>query len=102
MNCCIHREALTAKSLPEEVCEVLAVLVRIVNFIEASALNSRLFAALCEEIGPTHKSLLFHTDVRWLPKGSVLCRVLELWDECRLFLRDHSTPGNLEQHLTDP
>nr|CAI5845626.1 unnamed protein product [Callosobruchus analis] len=33
-------------------------------------LNSRLFTLLCEDLDSDQKALLFHTEVRWLPKAT--------------------------------
>uniref|UniRef100_A0A8C7WYZ7 DUF4371 domain-containing protein n=1 Tax=Oryzias sinensis TaxID=183150 RepID=A0A8C7WYZ7_9TELE len=71
-HCCIHREQLAS--------------VKIVNKIKAKPLNSRLFKAVCEEMGSEHTKLLFHTEVRWLSRGKVLTRLFELRDEVMLFL----------------
>ncbi|CAH2012402.1 unnamed protein product [Acanthoscelides obtectus] len=37
---------------------------RIVNYIKSSALNSRLFSSLYEDLDSDHKVLLFHTEIR--------------------------------------
>ncbi|KAI7804398.1 putative zinc finger BED domain-containing protein 5-like [Triplophysa rosa] len=78
-------------------CEVLQDAVKIVNFIKARPLNSRLFSALCNEMGSDHVILLLHTDVRWLSRGNVLTRLFELRDE--LFFIDH--PFELSNRLHD-
>lgn len=91
-HCFIHREALASKGIPPELEIVMRDTVKVVNYIKGSALNSRLFEALCVEMGAEHKHLLFHTDVRWLSKGRVLSRVYELRDEIRAFLTDKLSP----------
>ena len=48
------------------------------NWIKRRALNNRQFIQLCQEMGADHELLLYHTDVRWLSKGKVLQRVLDL------------------------
>ncbi|CAH1961665.1 unnamed protein product [Acanthoscelides obtectus] len=53
---------------------------------QTSALNSRLFTLLCEDLDSDHKVLLFHTEVRWLSKGNMLARLYELKEEVILFL----------------
>jgi hypothetical protein len=44
------------------------------NFIRASALNHREFVALLGEIESEHGEIIYHTNVRWLSRGSVLQR----------------------------
>ena len=41
---------------------------------------------LCEDLGTEHKTLLFHTEVRWLSKGNMLARLFELRNEVNQFL----------------
>lgn len=53
--------------------------------MKSSALNSRLFTLLCEDLDSQYKVLLFHTDVRWLSKGNMLARLYELKEEVSLF-----------------
>ncbi|KAL4126413.1 hypothetical protein QTP88_010635 [Uroleucon formosanum] len=62
--------------------------VSMVNIVKTRALNTRLFKILCEDMGSNHNTLLIHTDVRWLSRGKVLKRVIELSDELRIFLRE--------------
>ena len=62
-HCVIHRGALASKNLPAAIKSTLAIIIRIVNFIKSSAVNSRLFAKLCKDMDSNHINLLFHTNV---------------------------------------
>lgn len=88
IHCFIHRQALAAKTLPNELNAVLKQCIKIVNYIKNSALNTRLFKTLCEDLGSDHKTLLFHTQVRWLSKGNMLDRLFDLRDEVITFLEN--------------
>ncbi|XP_075472991.1 protein FAM200B [Ascaphus truei] len=89
-HCMIHREALAAKKLEPEANEVLNDAIKIVNFIKARPLQSRLFSIFCNEMGSQYDSLLLHTEVRWLSRGKILRRVFEFKDELQLYLSDHN------------
>jgi hypothetical protein len=78
---------------------VLQEALKVVNFVKARQLNSRLYAALCEEMQTDHKSLLLHSEVRWISRGKVLKRLVELKEEVRRFLQDLGSP--LYQHFLD-
>jgi hypothetical protein len=64
--------------------------VKMVNFIKSRPLQSRLFEKLCEEMGSIHKSLPPHTEVRWLSRGKVLTRLVELREVAAIFLDENS------------
>ena len=86
-HCTIHRQALMAKTFPNQLKNVLDVVVKAVNFIKANALNSRLFAELCKESNSKFVTLLLHSHVRWLSKGKVLKRIFILRQEIKHFLQ---------------
>jgi hypothetical protein len=85
-HCMIHREMLASKQMVPELSDVLNECVKVVNFVKANALNSRIFKVLCSEMGAEHVNLLLHTEVRWLSRGKVLLRVFELRAEVKCFL----------------
>lgn len=85
-HCVIHRQALASKTLPEKLRKTLESAIKIVNYIKSSALNSRLFTLLCEDLDSDHRILLFHTEVRWSSKGNMLARLCGLKEEDTLFL----------------
>ncbi|KAL4127373.1 hypothetical protein QTP88_011547 [Uroleucon formosanum] len=88
VHCIIHREHLTFRKIGCELNLIMNDVVSIVNIVKTRALNTRLFKILCEDMGSNHNTLLFHTDVRWLSRGKVLKRVIELSDELCIFLRE--------------
>ena len=87
IHCMIHREALAARTMPESLMNVLSQVIKIVNHIKSSALNTRLFRLFCHEMDADHMNLLFYTQVRWLSRGNVVLRVYELREELKEFLR---------------
>ncbi|KAL4091589.1 hypothetical protein QTP88_026255 [Uroleucon formosanum] len=91
-HCFIHREQLAAKDMNENLFDVLNICIKIVNFIRASAVNTRVFKVMCEEMDSGFKNLLLHTHVRWLSRGKVLTRLFELKTEVEIFLRDKKSP----------
>lgn len=99
-HCILHRQALAVKKMPPSLKTVLDEAVKIINFIKSRPLNMRLFQVLCDDMGSVHKSLLLHTEVRWLSRGKALVRLFELRSEVTLFFTDH-TMGGLENKLTD-
>ncbi|XP_060845984.1 zinc finger BED domain-containing protein 5-like [Rhopalosiphum padi] len=99
IHCSIHREALVVKRMPEPFKLVLQEIIKVVKFIKSRALQSRLFTKLCSEMGSDHIQLLLHTEVRWLSRGRMLCRLFELHSEVQLFLGE--TNFELKDKLTD-
>ncbi|CAH2014528.1 unnamed protein product, partial [Acanthoscelides obtectus] len=76
IDCVIHRQHLVAKNLSVRLHESLHLVIDAVNRIRSKALNTRLFAQLCEENDEHFHQLLLHTGVRWLSKGLCLTRFL--------------------------
>ena len=50
MHCMIHREALASKTLGPDLTEVLRQVIKLVNIVKSSALNTRLFRHFCEQM----------------------------------------------------
>ena len=82
-HCMIHREALAAKTLLDPLNNVLKDVVKVVNYVKSSALNTRLFRNLCESMDADRKNLLFHTEVHWLS-----CVVLQWVFDVRVELKE--------------
>lgn len=85
-HCMIHREMLASKRMSAELNQVLITAVKTINFIKSNALNSRLFAMLCDEMGSTHRTLLLHAEIHWLSRGRILKRLCGLREEIMIFL----------------
>nr|XP_042895255.1 SCAN domain-containing protein 3-like [Parasteatoda tepidariorum] len=77
-HCLIHREVLASRKMSPEFNNVLIDVVKVINYIKAHALNSRLFEQLCEEMDAEYRCLLLYTEIRWLSRGKSLLRVFEL------------------------
>lgn len=84
-HCMLHREALAAKDASPELSATLKMCVKMINHIKANALNSRLFSLICADMDEEHKTLFFHTEVRWLSRGKMLSRLFELREEMKTF-----------------
>lgn len=89
-HCILHREQLASKKMSPELNEVLSDVINIVNLIRHKALNSRLFEALCEELGSQYTHLLLHAEVRWLSRGKILSRLFALREEVKLFFQQQN------------
>ena len=101
LNCMIHRFALSCKVLPAEFFDVLSLVIEMVNTIKGSALNSRLFKILCEDLGADHSVLLFHGNLRWLSRGNVSKRVYEFCKELLGFFQQSNKCETLVTSLRD-
>ena len=81
----IHQQALAAKAI--DMSHVMNVVVKIINSIRAKALQHRLFKSLLDELDSEYGDLILHADVRWLSRGKVLQRFLDLLPEIIIFLK---------------
>ena len=77
-HCFLHCENLNAKTIGNELKEVMNQVVQMVNYIKRRSLQSRLLAKICEERGEKLKNVLLHTEVPRLSRGRVLCRIYKL------------------------
>ncbi|GBP08761.1 SCAN domain-containing protein 3 [Eumeta japonica] len=86
IHCVIHRQHLVAKHLSDRLNQSLHFVIKAVNKIRSNALNTRLFAQLCDENDEDFQRLLLHTEVRWLSKGACLTRFYSVFDSVLEFL----------------
>ncbi|XP_065665446.1 general transcription factor II-I repeat domain-containing protein 2-like [Hydra vulgaris] len=66
LHCIIHKQNLTAKTMDVE--NVMSVVVKAINSIKSSALQSRQFEAFLAENDSEYGGLLYCTKVRWLSR----------------------------------
>uniref|UniRef100_K7G174 Uncharacterized protein n=1 Tax=Pelodiscus sinensis TaxID=13735 RepID=K7G174_PELSI len=100
VHCFIHGEALASKRLSDQLNAIFKGLVKVVNHIKSSALNTRLFKRFCLDMGSNFDVLLFYTSVQWLSTGNVLNRVFQLRGKEEF--RNVLTQSNLEHaYLVD-
>ena len=66
--------------------DVMSVVVKCVNDIQAAALKRREFRQLLNEVDEQYGELLLHTEVRWLSRGIALARFLAVKDHVHNFL----------------
>lgn len=88
-HCCIHRKELILKNFHGDLKVVLEEAVKVANFTKSTLTNSRRSKALCHEMKSVNSTLLFHTELRWLSRGKVLTRLLELRQEIQLSSKLH-------------
>ena len=81
-HCIMHQESLCEKAL--KMGHVMSTITRVV--IRAKGLNHCQFKSFLEEIGLEYRDMLYHTEVRWLSRGKVLNRCLELHEEICQFM----------------
>ena len=87
-HCIIHQEVTCAKDGLIQYDNILKLVTKIVNFINARALNKRQFCLLLEEVNSMHKGLVIYNYVLWLSSGHLLERFVECLYEIRLFLSE--------------
>jgi len=84
-HCIIHQEMLCTKVLPFQ--HIIEPVTKIINSIRAGSTQHRLFQLLLQENDAEFDDLITHTEVRWLSKGKVLTRFLNLLPLVKEFLQ---------------
>ena len=97
-HCMIHQQALCAKNTFKSLEKVMSIVTKVVNFIVSHALNKRQFNMLLNEVDSQYSGLIMYNNVRWLSRGQVLNRFVELLEEMKCFLGEK---GQEYPELTD-
>jgi len=84
IHCIIHRQHLVAKNFNQN--SKLQFVINAINQRKSNALNTRLFAQLCDENDEGFQRLLLLTEVCWLSKGACLTRFYALFESVLEFL----------------
>ena len=86
LHCIIHQSVLCAK-LSGHFKNVMETIMKIINSIRSkSSLQHRLFRKVLQDMAAQHRDILMYNEVRWLSKGEVLERFLDLKEEIVAFL----------------
>lgn len=90
-HCVIHREALAAKDMNNDLAEAFPHVLKLLT----SSKPGRSITVCLETCAAKWKPntsiiLLLHTEFRWLSRGRVVQRVYELRDELLIFLNQHN------------
>ena len=88
VHCFIHRFALCTTVLPSELMLCLNKIIKIVNVTKTSALNSRLFARLCEDVNSEYKCLFSTQRFASFPRGNMTRRIFELRHELFTYFKE--------------
>ena len=100
LHCTIHREALASRTMTQLLKEALDTAIKLVNFVKASSLNTRLFRWLCQDMESNYEGLLFHIAIPWLSKGDMFNRLVNLLPEVTQFLEERNK-GDLKAAVSD-
>lgn len=87
-HCILHQEQLCSKLKCGELKMTMDTVTRTVSFILAHPLKNRQFCSLVEEFESAYPDLAMHAEVRWLSRGNVLDRFMELLPVVRIFLKE--------------
>ena len=85
LHCIIHAETLCSKAGTENLNSIVEDITKIINFIRGKALIHREFGAFLKEIESEYSDVIFYTEVRWLSKGLMAKRFLQLIPKIRAF-----------------
>lgn len=85
-HCILHQEQLCCKLKGGELKTTMGKVVKVVNYIRSHALKHRQFRTLVEEYETQYQDLTLHAEVRWLSRGIVLEKFMDLLPVIREFI----------------
>lgn len=85
-HCILHQEQLCCKLRGGELKATMGKVVKVVNYIRGHALKHRQFRTLAEEYDTHYQDLTLHAEVRWLSRGIVLEKFVDLLPVIRAFI----------------
>uniref|UniRef100_A0A3P8U5H8 HAT C-terminal dimerisation domain-containing protein n=1 Tax=Amphiprion percula TaxID=161767 RepID=A0A3P8U5H8_AMPPE len=77
-HCILHQEQLCCKLKGGELKTTMGKVVKVVNYIRGDALKHRQFRTLVEEYNTQYEDLMLHAAVRWMSRGIVLEKLVDL------------------------
>nr|XP_033788672.1 general transcription factor II-I repeat domain-containing protein 2-like [Geotrypetes seraphini] len=96
-HCILHQEALCAQMCGEQLGEVMSLVIQVVNFIVARALNDRQFKTLLDEVGNNYPGLLLYINLELFIADIETGRLLH-FEKLGEF-KDACTASDTAQHL---
>ncbi|XP_034287159.2 zinc finger BED domain-containing protein 5-like [Pantherophis guttatus] len=100
IHCVVHRQHLVGKHLSTSLHSSLTIIIRAINKIKSNAKNDRMFRQLCQDNNEDFITLLLHTEVQWLSKGTSLARFVALYDSVIQFFESHNETNLCQQLKT--
>jgi len=99
-HCIIHQEVLCSKIQNSHFESVMNTVVKIVNIIRGKAINHRQFVQFLDDVDAEYGNIIYHSEVRWLSRGKVLERFINLLPHINDFL-DQKNIHEFDQYLCD-
>ena len=97
----IHRLSLASNILGELFSNHMTLFTSMVNKIKRSALATRLFKTMCEDMSEDQVNLLYYSPIRWLSRGKMLTRLYNLRKPICAFFEGGNNDSTFNQVLND-
>lgn len=91
---CLYENTFMVKQVLKSLNDAL----KMINFIKSREIYSRLFSLLCKELSNDNKTLLLHSDVKWLLKVEIHFLMKNELNLARVFKLDQ--PFQLKETIT--